>query len=144
MEYCRLPSHVELIWCLGLPNSSPIQIATAELQFLNRPWRLGIYNGFMGRMFIFAAVWKWRSILFRFICPTPMRQVRSTMWWAFCVCSCSLLDLWGSLSIVLAFPLPLSFPSSSSMPLWSLDFFFPLLMGHLSVLSFAATVWGVW
>lgn len=126
MEHCRSPSHVGLIWCLGLPNSSPIQIATAELRFLNQPWRWGIYNGFMGRMFSFAAVWKIRSIPFRFIYPTPMRQVRCMLCWAFSICPCSPLFLAGSLPNACASLSTLSFLSCSfSIPPWGLEVFSP-------------------
>lgn len=126
MEHCRSPSHVELIWCLGLPNSRPIQIATAELQFLNQPWRWGIYDVFMGRTFIFAAVWKQRSIPLRFIYPTPMRQVRYMFCWAFCKYPCCLLFLAGSLPADCASLPVLSFLScSSSIPPWGLAVFSP-------------------
>lgn len=136
MEHCRSPSHVELIWCLGLPNSSPIQIATAELQFLNQPWRWGIYNGFMGRMFSFAAVWKMRSVLFRFIYLTPMRQVRYMLRWAFCIYACFLLFLAGSLPTACASPSTLSFPSCpSSIPPWVLQVFSPPCRPFVSLLQ---------
>lgn len=55
----------------------------------------------MGRMFIFAAVWIWRSIIFRFIFLALVRQVRYMMCWAFCSCPPDFSQVAFPLSVLL-------------------------------------------